>query len=85
MLMDSIFSPSPFRELVANMKLQLLVVFAVVVLVPSLAEGRNVSRCELKEKLGDAIVLRGSRLNRLKNYILARGEILRWLVWHTGL
>uniref|UniRef100_A0A8C9YWZ3 Glycosyl hydrolases family 22 (GH22) domain-containing protein n=1 Tax=Sander lucioperca TaxID=283035 RepID=A0A8C9YWZ3_SANLU len=33
------------------MKFGLLVVLAVAVLVPSLSEGRTVSKCELKEKL----------------------------------
>ncbi|XP_010728592.3 protein let-653-like [Larimichthys crocea] len=37
------------------MKLGLLVVLAVAVLVPSLSESRIISRCELKEKLGEAL------------------------------
>eukprot|EP00064_Thunnus_orientalis_P022520 superscaffoldBa00007648_g22718 len=51
------------------MKLGLLVVLAVAVLVPSLSEGRIVSRCELKDKLGEAIVL-PRRLQRFKERIL---------------
>lgn len=52
------------------MKLGLLVVLAVAVLVPSLSEGRIVSRCELKDKLGEAILL-PKRLQKLKERILA--------------
>uniref|UniRef100_A0A8C2ZUH7 Uncharacterized protein n=1 Tax=Cyclopterus lumpus TaxID=8103 RepID=A0A8C2ZUH7_CYCLU len=40
------------------MKLGLLVVLAMAVLVPSLSEGRTVSRCELKEKLQEVLELR---------------------------
>uniref|UniRef100_A0A671TMP3 Uncharacterized protein n=1 Tax=Sparus aurata TaxID=8175 RepID=A0A671TMP3_SPAAU len=56
------------------MKLGLLVVLAVAVLVPSLSEGRTVSRCELKQKLDQAIQL-PRRFQRLKERILAIGEI----------
>ncbi|XP_041789698.1 uncharacterized protein LOC121604285 [Chelmon rostratus] len=38
------------------MKLGLLVVLAVAVVAPNLSEGRIVSRCELREKLGEAMV-----------------------------
>lgn len=57
-----------------DMKLGLLVVLAVAVLVPSLSEGRTVSRCELKEKLGEALIL-PTRLQRYKEKILAIGEV----------
>ncbi len=56
------------------MKLGLLVVLAVVVLVPSLSEGRTVSKCELKEKLGAAITL-PKRLQKYKEKILTLGEV----------
>ncbi|XP_035856359.1 protein starmaker-like [Sander lucioperca] len=52
------------------MKFGLLVVLAVAVLVPSLSEGRTVSRCELKEKLGQAITL-PPRLQKFKEEYLA--------------
>ncbi|KAF1394565.1 hypothetical protein PFLUV_G00002360 [Perca fluviatilis] len=52
------------------MKFGLLVVLAVAVLVPSLSEGRNVSRCELREKLGQAITL-PPRLQKFKQQYLA--------------
>ncbi|KAF1394566.1 hypothetical protein PFLUV_G00002370 [Perca fluviatilis] len=54
------------------MKFGLLVVLAVAVLVPSLSEGRIVSRCELREKLGHAITL-PPRLQKFKQQYLARG------------
>ena len=57
-----------------NMKLGLLVVLAVAVLVPSLSESRIVSKCELKQKLDQAIQLPRS-FQRLKERILATGEI----------
>lgn len=61
------------------MKLGLLVAVAVAVLVPSLSEGRTVSRCELKEKLEKALVLsRG--LQRHKEKIVALGEVDKWLL-----
>ncbi|XP_039663333.1 uncharacterized protein LOC120563312 [Perca fluviatilis] len=52
------------------MKFGLLVVLAVAVLVPSLSEGRIVSRCELREKLGHAITL-PPRLKKFKQQYLA--------------
>ncbi|KAF1394569.1 hypothetical protein PFLUV_G00002400 [Perca fluviatilis] len=52
------------------MKFGLLVVLAVAVLVPSLSEGRIVSRCELREKLGQAITL-PPRLQKFKQQYLA--------------
>ncbi|XP_051240835.1 BAG domain-containing protein Samui-like [Dicentrarchus labrax] len=52
------------------MKLGLLVVLAVAVLVPSLSESRTVSRCELREKLGEALIL-SKRLERFRERILA--------------
>ena len=56
------------------MKFGLLVVLAVAVLVPSLSEGRIVSRCELREKLGQAITL-PPRLQQFKQQYLATGEV----------
>ncbi|XP_032372780.1 conserved oligomeric Golgi complex subunit 8 isoform X2 [Etheostoma spectabile] len=53
-----------------NMKFGLLVVLAVAVVVPSLTEGRIVSRCELKEKLGQAITL-PPKLQKFKDEYLA--------------
>ncbi|XP_076583531.1 uncharacterized protein LOC143318897 [Chaetodon auriga] len=53
------------------MKLGLLVVLAVAAVVPSLSEGRIVSRCELREKLGQAIAL-PKRLQKHKETVLAR-------------
>lgn len=61
------------------MKLGLLVVLAVAVLAPSLSEGRTVSRCELKQKLGEAIVL-PRKLQRYKERILALGEVHKCFV-----
>ncbi|KAA8593135.1 hypothetical protein FQN60_018590, partial [Etheostoma spectabile] len=52
------------------MKFGLLVVLAVAVLVPSLTEGRTVSKCELKEKLGQAITL-PPKLQKFKDEYLA--------------
>ncbi|XP_035515199.1 300 kDa antigen AG231 [Morone saxatilis] len=52
------------------MKLGLLVVLAVAVLVPSLSESRTVSRCELRDKLGEALIL-PRRLERFRERILA--------------
>ncbi|XP_078126835.1 uncharacterized protein LOC144530928 [Sander vitreus] len=52
------------------MKFGLLVVLAVAVLVPSLSEGRTVSRCELKEKLEQAITL-PPQLQKFKEEYLA--------------
>ncbi|XP_035856367.1 uncharacterized protein LOC118494861 [Sander lucioperca] len=52
------------------MKFGLLVVLAVAVLVPSLSEGRTVSRCELRQKLGQAITL-PPRLQKFKQQYLA--------------
>lgn len=63
------------------MKLGLLVVLAVAVLVPSLSESRIISRCELKEKLGEA--LEGYLpwgLRRFKERIVKIGELnKRWV------
>ncbi|AWP05016.1 putative ataxin-2 -like, partial [Scophthalmus maximus] len=53
-----------------DMKLGMLLVVSVAVLLPSRSEGRTVSECELKEKLGEAITLPG-RLQRFKEKILA--------------
>ncbi|KAK2817518.1 hypothetical protein Q5P01_025709 [Channa striata] len=52
------------------MKLGLLVVLAVAASVPSLSEGRIVSKCELKEKLDRAITL-PRKLQKYKENILA--------------
>ncbi|XP_035856365.1 uncharacterized protein LOC118492954 [Sander lucioperca] len=52
------------------MKFGLLVVLAVAVLVPSLSEGRTVSKCELKEKLEQAITL-PTQLQQFKEEYLA--------------
>lgn len=66
------------------MKLGLLVVLAVAVLVPSLSEGRIVSRCELKDKLGEAIVL-PKKLHKFKEQILNIGEVnKRWVCVSWG-
>lgn len=72
-----------------DMKLGMLLVVSVAVLLPSRSEGRTVSECELKEKLGEAITLPG-RLQRFKEKILAIGEVyplkthdklcLKWLL-----
>lgn len=70
---------NPLWHLIVKMKLGLLVVLAVVALVPSLSESRIVSRCELKERLGDAIHL-PRRLQRFKEKILAIGEFNKWWV-----
>ncbi|XP_034757198.1 uncharacterized protein LOC117962166 isoform X2 [Etheostoma cragini] len=61
-LLETTFEP--------NMKFGLLVVLAVAVVVPSLTEGRTVSRCELKEKLGQAITL-PPKLQKFKDEYLA--------------
>lgn len=61
------------------MKLGLLVVLAVAVLVPSLSEGRIVSRCELREMLRGAITL-PRRLQKIEDKILATGEVNKWWV-----
>ncbi|XP_060905099.1 location of vulva defective 1-like [Labrus mixtus] len=53
------------------MKLGLLVVMAVVVLVPSMSEGRIVSKCELKEKLWKSNILPKCFPNQHKEHILA--------------
>uniref|UniRef100_A0A3Q1J6D4 Glycosyl hydrolases family 22 (GH22) domain-containing protein n=1 Tax=Anabas testudineus TaxID=64144 RepID=A0A3Q1J6D4_ANATE len=60
------------------MKLGLLVVLAVVAVVPSLTEGRIVSKCELKEELERAITLPRD-LQRYKDNILAAGEVVNKL------
>lgn len=46
------------------MKLELLVVVAVAVLLPSFSKSRIVSKCELREKLGE-----------MKERTLATGEL----------
>ncbi|XP_028461840.1 GATA zinc finger domain-containing protein 14-like [Perca flavescens] len=66
---ESILSTQRIVETI-DMKFGLLVVLAVAVLVPSLSEGRIVSRCELKEKLGQAITL-PPRLQKFKQQYLA--------------
>uniref|UniRef100_A0A3P9BKG7 Glycosyl hydrolases family 22 (GH22) domain-containing protein n=1 Tax=Maylandia zebra TaxID=106582 RepID=A0A3P9BKG7_9CICH len=53
------------------MKLELLVVVAVAVLLPSFSESRIVSKCELREKLGEMLDLP----RRLKERTLATGEL----------
>lgn len=53
------------------MKLELLVVLAVAVLLPSFSESRIVSKCELREKLGEMLDLP----RRLEERTLATGEI----------
>ncbi|XP_028461897.1 transcription initiation factor TFIID subunit 11-like [Perca flavescens] len=69
-----------------NMKFGLLVVLAVAVLVPSLSEGRIVSRCELKEKLGQAMTL-PPQLQKFKEEYLAKVicEVNRRSSLNTGL
>lgn len=58
---------------VADMKLELLLALAAVaVLAPNLAQGRIVSKCELKEKLGAALSL-NKDLQTHKEHILAIG------------
>lgn len=59
------------------MKLGLLVVLAVVVLLPSLSEGRIVSRCELREKLDQALP---KRIQMFREKILKIGEVNKCLV-----
>ncbi|KAL6111112.1 uncharacterized protein ACO6RY_20066 [Pungitius sinensis] len=51
------------------MKLGLLVVLTVAVLVPSLSDGRTVTRCELRDKLREAIRL-PRRIQKYKDEIL---------------
>lgn len=53
------------------MKLELLVVVAVAVLLPSFSESRIVSKCELREKLSEMLDLP----RRLKERTLATGEL----------
>ncbi|XP_029134244.2 processed variable antigen [Labrus bergylta] len=53
------------------MKLGLLVVMTMVVLVPSMSEGRIVSKCELKEKLWKSNILPKCFPNQHKEHILA--------------
>lgn len=56
------------------MKLALLLVVAAVVAVPHLSEGRKVSKCELKEKLENAITLPRWWSQWRRDLYLARGE-----------
>lgn len=56
------------------MKLALLVVVAAVVTVPHLSDGRQVSKCELKEKLENAITLPRWWSRWRRDSYLARGE-----------
>ncbi len=66
------------------MKLGLLVVLAVAVLVPSLSEGRIISRCELKKELGDKLIL-SQKLQIYKEEILKRGKVNKCCVrWPEG-
>lgn len=51
------------------MKLGLLVVLTVAAVVPGMSDGRRVSECELKKKLGQALILPSS-LEKIKERIL---------------
>ncbi|KAG7235725.1 hypothetical protein INR49_002294 [Caranx melampygus] len=72
---------------VTDMKLELLLVLlAVAVLAPGLTQGRIVSTCELKEKLGAALTL-DQDLQKHKEHILAIVicEVTKWSHLNTSL